>query len=349
MRVTKEVSVIILNYNGIDYVVDCLRSVLDQDYPLEKYEVLFVDNNSSDDSCKLAEQFLPHIRVIQFPENYGFAEGNNKAVEFSSGKYIVFLNQDTIVHRNWLSELVAGIEKSERVGICHSNILMPWVDEYNPAIRDQYPDRAYYYELSMFGFALYRSIPFPSLPITTKTASGASMIIKRDLLGPLGGYFFDPALFTYAEDTDLALRVTGLGYQIKLIPTSVVYHNQKRKGLDKTLDITIKSIHIIKNRFTVFYKNMYLAEYIAYLPFLIIGSPLKVKEIGLKGLRIWIAGICLLPITLVAFFLSIINLHNFREKRKVILSKRRGHRFRLLYYLLSAIDYGSIEKAYKKR
>src|SRR3989304_303767 len=102
-------SVIILGYNGREYVEECLSSVLDQDLPLDQYEGLYVDNGSHDGSSALVRQRFPQARVMELDRNYGYAEGNNIGFRATSGEFAVFLNQDTVVHRSWLRELVDAI------------------------------------------------------------------------------------------------------------------------------------------------------------------------------------------------------------------------------------------------
>jgi GT2 family glycosyltransferase len=102
-------SVIVLGYNGKDFLAECLASILDQSYPAEDYEVIYADNASIDGSADLVAERFPSVRMVRFERNLGFAEGNNRAAELARGRYLVFLNQDTVVHRHWLTEMVAAM------------------------------------------------------------------------------------------------------------------------------------------------------------------------------------------------------------------------------------------------
>ena len=107
------VSIIILSYNGHVYLKDCLNSVLDQDYPREAYEIIVADNASKDNSVDLVRSLYGEdVEIVEFGRNHGFAKGNNLAVEYAKGNLLVFLNQDTIVHKLWLGELVRGLEEA---------------------------------------------------------------------------------------------------------------------------------------------------------------------------------------------------------------------------------------------
>src|SRR5437867_4234549 len=98
-------SVIILGYWGRAFVDDCLSSVLDQDLAPERYDVLYVDNGSRDRAGELVRERYPRARVLELDHNYGYAEGNNIGFRNTTGNIVVFLNEDTAVHRSWLREL----------------------------------------------------------------------------------------------------------------------------------------------------------------------------------------------------------------------------------------------------
>ncbi|MEM3833375.1 MAG: glycosyltransferase family 2 protein [Thermoprotei archaeon] len=118
------VSVIILNYNGLKYIDKCLKSVLCTDYP--NFEVIFVDNASTDESCEYLERrysFNPRTKIVKNPENYGFAKGNDVGANHASGKYIVFLNVDTKVDPAWLTKLVSTLELDTSIGAAQAKLL----------------------------------------------------------------------------------------------------------------------------------------------------------------------------------------------------------------------------------
>ena len=105
--VSKQVSIIIPNYNGQKYLEDCIDSLQQLDFPRENYEIIVVDNASSDNSCDLICSRYPDVILIEAEKNLGFASGCNLGIKNSSGEYIVLLNNDTVVDSNWLKELVA--------------------------------------------------------------------------------------------------------------------------------------------------------------------------------------------------------------------------------------------------
>lgn len=117
------VSVVILNYNGRQYLEDCLSSVERVDYPHERLETILVDNASSDGSVDLVAERFPRVRLIRNQDNLGFAGGNNAALRGTEGDYIALLNNDTKVEADWLKELVLAAEADQSIGACTSKIV----------------------------------------------------------------------------------------------------------------------------------------------------------------------------------------------------------------------------------
>ncbi len=141
------VSVISVNYNGARYLTDLLTSLEKQSYP--NFEILMVDNGSTDDSVPLVQQNFPGVRLIQARRNTGFAGGNNLGIRKSKGPYVALINNDTVVDENWLSHLVEDASTSPGIGAVGSKILFarPFVpltivtDTFSPALGGQSLDR----------------------------------------------------------------------------------------------------------------------------------------------------------------------------------------------------------------
>ena len=122
---TPNVLVIIVNWNGKEYLSGCLRSVFDQSY--ETFKVVLVDNGSTDDSIEFVKKNYPDVEVIPLDKNYGFAKANNTVMEAAlknkTIEYIALLNNDTKVEKKYLSELVKVMSSDNRIGICASKML----------------------------------------------------------------------------------------------------------------------------------------------------------------------------------------------------------------------------------
>lgn len=119
-----EVSIIIVNFNGKHLLEDCLGSLRDIDFPKEKYEIIVVDNNSTDTSLDFITSNFPEIRVVGSEKNLGFAAGCNLGVENAKGEYIVLLNTDTKVDKFWLNELVRSIKSEKNIAAVNSKLLL---------------------------------------------------------------------------------------------------------------------------------------------------------------------------------------------------------------------------------
>jgi GT2 family glycosyltransferase len=220
-QISSLVSVVIINYNGLrnlGKILDgCLDSVLKTVYP--SFEVLFVDNASSDGSAEYVQrQFGTNgkLRIIRNEKNLGFAEGNNRGIKQAKGKFIALLNSDTRVTENWLTELVKAVHPSN-VGAAQSKLLQmdkPTLLDCAGGLLDFY---GYHFErgqgetpsrYNRGGEIFY--------------AKGASVIFKREALSKAG--LFDPEVFMYFDEVDLCWRIWLSGYKVVYSPASTVYH-----------------------------------------------------------------------------------------------------------------------------
>jgi hypothetical protein len=218
------VSVIILNYNGLRFAEQCVRSVLDSDYA--NFEVILVDNGSVDGSYEVLTQSfgtVPKVRIVRNPINLGFAEGNNVGYRSSKGDIALFLNIDTEVRRNWLRPLVSSMIWNDKVGGAQCKLLSM---EKRDAID------------SAGGFLDVLGYVYPNRADTIDKdheifyAEGAAMAFKRSVLGEVefDAGPFDISHFLYYEDSDLCWRVRLRGYEILLVPSSVAYHYRGGAG-----------------------------------------------------------------------------------------------------------------------
>ena len=202
------VSVIIVNYCGRKLLERCLESLSGTSY--KNYEVIIVDNNSSDKSIEFLENNYSEIQVIKLNKNYGFAIPNNIASKVAKGKYLVFLNNDTQVTASWLDELVNALEADISVVIAQSLLMKPdgSVDSSGDFI-------------DTLGRA-YSKHDVPQKISYILSARAACMIIRKDAFLDFGG--FDENYFVSFEDVELGWRSWLWGYQVVIVPTSIVYH-----------------------------------------------------------------------------------------------------------------------------
>jgi len=317
-------SVIVLGYNGRHYLDACFASLRDQDVPRDTYELIYVDNASSDGSASYVEERFEDVRVVRLDRNYGYADGNNIGFRHSRGRIVVFLNQDTVVGRTWLRELLEGLQSSPDIGAAHANIIQPWYPEFAKAKERQDPGAAYTAEVSRLGYVRYKRLPPGDRPVDTLFLHGVCIAIRREIVEELD-YIFDPDFFLYAEDLDLGLRLHALGYRTVVVPRAVVCHLHTLRTRPTPATFA-RTVRIIRNRFLSFYKVMPLPEFLLTVPLIALGGPSNATEFGLSSRRQLLYGLLLVPVTIAAMFVTIWQLRLFAEKRRRVLARRSGFR-----------------------
>ncbi|GAI92372.1 unnamed protein product, partial [marine sediment metagenome] len=210
------VSVIIINYNGLGDLEEFFDSIFNLTY--KNVELIIIDNNSQDNSVEIIQKNYPIVKIVELKKNYGFAKGNNLGMPFTKGKYIVLLNMDTVVDKNWLTELVKVAEQSNYIGIIGSKIY--YYD--NREIIDFAGGSS-----NIYGKAFHIGMSNKDNEILNKKKTtfyicGASLLIKRELYDKIG--LFDPIYFAYFEDVDLCWRAWMIGYKVIFAPKSFLYH-----------------------------------------------------------------------------------------------------------------------------
>jgi GT2 family glycosyltransferase len=209
------VSIIILNYNAGTLLLDCIESILHTNY--KNYEIIVVDNLSSDASHKKCKEKFNQIILIENDKNLGYCEGNNVGARIAKGKFIVILNPDTIVEPKWLDELMSAYN-------IHGEGL------YQPkflATTDHMMLLSTGQMIQLFGFGFSRGkgiIDNKQYENFEKVgyASGTCLFTSLVLFKNLG--MFDSFLFAYHDDLDLGWRAVMNGIKSYYVPDSIVYH-----------------------------------------------------------------------------------------------------------------------------
>ena len=250
------ISVIIVNWNGKEFLPACLDSLLAQS--CTDFETIVVDNGSRDGSLELLQDAYPWVHVVPLPENTGFACGNNTGFAVASGKYIVTLNNDTRAEPAWLAELVAPAEADPRVGMVASRICS-WddpdlIDSLGVAICRDGMSRGSR-RLARFSTLAIARVEEILLP------SACAALYRRKMIDETG--FFDDDFFAYCEDTDLGLRGRIAGWRAVLAREAVVHHRYSRSG---GVFSPFKLYLVERNHFWVALKNFPAAMLLA-LPF----------------------------------------------------------------------------------
>lgn len=223
-----DVSVIIVNYKTLDITLQCLRSLFQNTSSVEM-EVIVVDNASEDNSPQCIRQEFPQVCVIESNENLGFGKANNLGNSYATGKYLFFLNSDTIVIRNIVYLFFDFMEKHLEYASCGGNLL----DRYgtNAVSHGKFPSLLQ--EFSDIGFSIfYRKFYRNELAVgqciysgdylNVDYISGADIFIRKEIFDSMGG--FDKNIFMYYEETDLFFRMYKKGLRSCLLPYAVLIH-----------------------------------------------------------------------------------------------------------------------------
>ena len=223
MYKSPSVAVVILNWNGQQYLQQFLPSVLQSTYP--NLEIIVADNASTDQSIQVLESSFPEVKLIKLKENFGFAKGYNEALQQVNADYYILLNSDVEVVPGWIEPMVALLEQDKKYAVCQPKLLAfhdkesfeyaggagGWIDSLG------YPfSRGRVFEVCEKDVGQYDSIA------EIFWASGAAFLIRSQVFHEAGG--FDPFFFAHQEEIDLCWRIHNLGYKIFACPQSVVFH-----------------------------------------------------------------------------------------------------------------------------
>ena len=245
-----KVTIIIPNYNGIDFLKDCIESLRYQSY--KNFEVLIVDNGSKDKSveylkCLESYENNLNIKVIYLDENLGFAGGVNVGLAASDSEFIILLNNDTEVFPDYVEMLVNAIEKSEKIFAV--NPLM--INAHNKELVDDAGDG---YSLLGWGYQIgvgEKVKDFTKKRTVFSACAGAS-IYRKSILDEIG--YFDEMHFAYLEDMDLSFRARLRGYIIGFEPKAKVYHLGSATSGSKYNSFKVRLA--ARNNIYLIYKNM---------------------------------------------------------------------------------------------
>lgn len=263
------VSVIIPNWNGKLYLEGCLSSVMAQTYP--DFEVVLVDNGSTDGSAEFVARRFPQVRIIRHDENLGFAAGNNTAIRATRSPYVATLNNDAQAKPTWLDALVEAMESDDQVGMCASKMLYA----HRPEIIDSAglsPDVA--------GIAWNRrwgehDVDDDAGPTEVFGACAGAALYRRAMLHQIG--LFDEDFFSYLEDADLAWRARLAGWKCLYVPSAMVYHVHSATG---GVGSPFKNYLLGRNKIWTIVKNYPSPQLFCYLP-LIVACDLAAVAYGL--------------------------------------------------------------------
>jgi len=253
-----KITIIIPNYNGIKYLKECLLSLKSQTF--KDFEIIVVDNCSTDGSPQYIREYYPEIKLFELDKNYGFSAAVNKGIRESKTPYVILLNNDTIVHKNYTNELYNHINSSKKIFSVSSKM----ISYQNRGIMDDAGDL-----YSIIGWAFQRGIGQPVENFDRKcrvfAACAGAAIYRREVFEKIG--LFDELHFAYLEDIDVGYRARIEGYYNEYCPTALVYHVGSATSGSKYNDFKVRLA--ARNSVYLNYKNMPLLQLlINFLPLL---------------------------------------------------------------------------------
>lgn len=263
------VNIIIITTNKFDFIGDCVKSVLKGNY--KNIKLFLVDNNSEKQqylNFYNQHKNIKNVSFLRLKKNNGFAAGCNQALKKIKNGYIVFLNDDTIVSKNWLNPVINYMENNQDVGACQ-----PKIKDMNKKDYFEYAGAGGGF-MDVYGFPFCRGRVFFTNEkdkgqyddqIDVVWTSGNCMITRAKIMKKVG--LMDEIFFIYGEEADLCWRMHYFGYRLVYVPSSVVYHyGSGTMGKPSSRKVFLHH----RNGLILMLKNYSPSELVRYLPFRIL-------------------------------------------------------------------------------
>ena len=251
-----EISIITINYNGLNDTCALIETIPNND----KLEVIVVDNASQNQEAEadtISEKYL-HVKVIKSEKNLGFAGGNNLGIKAAQGKYLFFINNDTIFKEFNVQALINRLESSPSIGVVCPKIRFAWGS--NPIQFTGYtPLSKITVRNQSIGFGEEDKGQYDA-PHPTPYAHGAAMLIKREAIEKTG--LMPECFFLYYEELDWSMMFTRAGYQIWYEPQCTIYHKESQSTGQNS---PLRTYYIVRNRLLLVKRNWDgLTKYVTY-------------------------------------------------------------------------------------
>lgn len=252
------VTILIPNYNGKKWLKTLLPTIEKSTYP--NFEILVVNNGSTDDSAQFLKKNYPSVRVLEIKKNRGYAGANNLGVKKALGEYVLFLNNDTTVMPSFLTPLVEKMESNLKIGAVQPQIRHMVNRRVIDSIGSFFTFTGFLYHYGYFQPHRFRKY---QKELSVYSVKGACFLMKKKDYIDLGG--IDESFVTYVEESDLCHRILLSGKKIIYVPQSVVYHfgGGDMSIMTKNEVVIFRSF---RNRFVSYIKNLSMKKLILILP-----------------------------------------------------------------------------------
>lgn len=265
-------TVVIPNYNGLKFLKPCLNSLKCQSE--QNFATIIIDNASKDGSIEYIKKNYPEILLIENKENLGFSEAVNQGMKETKTPYVILLNNDTEVHKDFVKELVNTIEEDSSYFSVSSKML----SYHEPDKIDDAGDM-----INLFGWSFQRGNAHKETEYVEKkevfSSCAGAAIYRMEVLNRIGG--FDPLHFAYLEDMDLGFRAKRYGYKNMFCPDAIVYHIGSATSGSSLSAFKVRLT--ARNQMFLWYKNMPFLQILINLPFLFAGCLLQCIIFGKRG------------------------------------------------------------------
>lgn len=265
-------TVVIPNYNGIKYLENCLASLY-QGSVIPR--VIVADNASEDGSLLLVKEKFPKVRIIEFNENTGFSRAVNAGIRAAETKYVLLLNNDTVVDKEMVKHLEDALEENPEAFSAAAKMISLHEPDRLDGAGDLY---------CALGWAFSRGKDRPAeayaRPERIFSACGGAALYRRKVFDRIG--YFDENHFAYLEDMDIGYRANIYGYPNRYVPDAKVYHAGSAVSGSRHNEFKVNLSS--RNSIYLIYKNMPLVQIAINLPFLLPGCLVKALFFSLKGM-----------------------------------------------------------------
>lgn len=266
-----KVSIIIISTNEAHFLDNCLSSIFLSSLDKNKYEVILINNNSSDNTDLLVRKKYPQVKIFHRKKRFGFSANNNYGIKRSSGKYVLLLNADTMCQKQSIQTLLKFMENHPNVGVCGPKLIYP--DGSLQLSCRKFP--------TLWSGILRRSPLRMTLPSTMRAKQhlnisidhnkiqkvdwllGACIMISKKAIKKIG--LLDEKYFLYVDDIDYCWRAWNSDWQVYYVPTSTIVHYHQAESDRKLFSIHskyhIKSmLHFLWKHKYFFKKNFYITK-----------------------------------------------------------------------------------------
>jgi GT2 family glycosyltransferase len=274
-------------WNGKKYLPFCIESILQQSF--KDWQLNILDNGSTDDSVKYLKEHYPNLKVVALKENTGFAKGHNKLLSWTNSDYILCLNQDVILDKDFLKNSLAFLDTKKNIGSLSPKIYhwgfkkIDLGDNIEPEKAQELLDTEKTDIIDTCGLKIFPNHQVIDWGQGEKDreefqkqkeifgVSGACPIYKRKALEKIkmDNQYFDEDFFSYKEDVDLAYRLKLAGYKSYFLPQTVAFHDRSiKKGTSIMENRKVKSAwvnqHSYKNHLFCIIKNEFSKNLLKY-------------------------------------------------------------------------------------